>query len=417
MSTTSSEPIAAQAIPSTTNARSLSVGRAIVLVAIVLFSLSLRSAVTSMAPLLSRMSTEIGFGDAMIGVFGMMPTAMFGIAGIVAPTLGRRFGLERLTLVAVAATVIGIAARSAVSSTSALLILSGVALAGMGIGNIVIPPLVKRYFGDRVAMMSTVYITCVQLGTAVPAAIAVPLADAHGWRISLAIWALVPLAALLPWVWVVRARRGHDVADHTGEPTGPSLPVWRAPLAWGMSLMFGMTSLVTYSMFAWVPRILTDAGASESFGGAMVAVFSAVGFAATLFAPTVTARFANPFGWVLIFVACLLAGFAGLLWAPLHGTVLWVALLGLGPTTFPMALTLINLRTRTPSGSASLSGFTQGVGYLLACAGPLFFGLLHTWTHGWTVPFAFLVGAVLVLVSGAYVACKPRYLEDSLASK
>lgn len=412
MPTTTLEPIDVRE----TTRRSLIVGRGMVLIAIVLFALSLRTAVTSITPLLSRMSTEFGFGDAMIGVFGMLPAAMFGIAGVVSPSLGRRFGLERLTLVAVAATTIGIASRSMVSSTWALVVLSAVALAGMGVGNIVIPPLVKRYFGDRVALMSTVYITCVQVGTAVPAAVAVPLADAHGWRISLALWALVPLAAILPWVWVMRARRGHDVADHTAQAPRTALPVWRSPLAWGMSLMFGMTSLATYSMFAWIPRILTDAGASEGTGGAMVALFSATGFAITLFAPTLTARWANPFGWVLLFIACLLAGFAGLLWAPLHGTILWISLLGLGPTTFPMALTLINLRTRTPAGSSSLSGFTQGVGYLLACAGPLFFGLLHTWTDGWTAPFAFLLATTFVLVGGAYIACKPRYLEDDLVA-
>ena len=42
-----------------------------------------------------------------------------------------------------------------------------------------------------------------------------------------------------------------------------------------------------------------------------------------------------------------------------------------------MALTLINLRTRTAAGSAALSGFTQGVGYAVACLGPLLFGMLH----------------------------------------
>lgn len=399
-----------------TTRRSLVVGRGVVLLAIVLFSLSLRTAVTSITPLLSRISTEFGFGDAMIGVFGMLPAAMFGIAGVVSPSLGRRYGLERLTLAAVAATAIGIATRSMVSSTWALIALSAIALAGMGVGNIVIPPLVKRYFGDRVALMSTVYITCVQIGTAIPAALAVPLADSHGWRISLAIWAIVPLAAFGPWVWVVRARRNHDVDDSTGVgPVGPRLPVWRSPLAWGMSLMFGMTSLITYSMFAWIPRILTDAGASEGSGGAMVALFSGIGFAATLVAPLLTARFTNPFGLVIGFAACMFVGFAGLLWAPLHGTLLWVGILGIGPTTFPMALTLINLRTRTPSGSASLSGFTQGVGYLFACGGPLVFGLLHTRTESWTVPFGFLTAATAVLVAGAYLACKPRYLEDTLA--
>ena len=93
--------------------------------------------------------------------------------------------------------------------------------------------------------------------------------------------------------------------------------------------------------------------------------------------------------------------------------LLWVALLGLGPSTFPLSLTLINLRTRTSAGSARLSGFVQGVGYTLSCLGPLLFGWLHSITHGWTWPFAFLAACLLVLLYGGWLASRPRMLEDT----
>ncbi|MBM7093981.1 MFS transporter, partial [Streptomyces sp. S12] len=83
----------------------------------------------------------------------------------------------------------------------------------------------------------------------------------------------------------------------------------------------------------------------------------------------------------------------------------WVALIGLGPSTFPLALTLINLRTRTPAGSAALSGFMQGLGYTLSCAGPLLFGWLHERSHGWVWPFAMLGACLLVLIVGGRMAC------------
>lgn len=395
--------------------RSLYAGRLTVLVAIVLSALTLRVAVTAITPLLDEIGADVGFDSTVIGVFGMLPTAMFAASGLLTPRLVVRFGLEPVALAAMTATVIGLGTRATMSGTGGLLAFSALALGGMGIGNVVLPPLVKRYFPDRLGVVSTAYILCVQIGTMVPALVAVPLADAYGWRVSLGVWTLLPVAAALPWIRVVGSRRHRDTgSDATADPpTDPRGQVWRSPVAWGMAGMFGMTSLITYSMFTWIPAILTEAGADAAFGGSMVALFSAVGFIAAVGAPSLCIRIANPYPVVLLCGLSYLIGFAGLLWAPMAAPLVWIVAVGLGPSTFPMALTLINLRTRTGAGSAALSGFTQGLGYAVACIGPLMFGILHDATGGWAWPFALLLGAVAVVLAAGYVACKPRYLEDS----
>lgn len=375
-------------------------------------ALVLRLAVTSFTPLAAQISEEIGFSSTIVGVFGMIPTAMFAAFGLATPMIGRRLGLERTALLAMLMAGVGMASRALMTDTWSLLLLSGVALGGMGIGNVVIPPLVKRYFSDRLALVSSVYIVGVQLGTIVPAFVAVPLADAFGWRTSLGVWALVGFAAALPWLWVLARGRGVDAGAMPPDQHAPGR-VWRSPVGWGMAGMFGMTSLVTYSMFTWIPDILTDAGASPAFGGAMVGLFALLGLVSALGAPALCARMENPFPVVLACGACFLIAFVGLWAAPMSVPILWIVLLGLGPSTFPMALTLINLRSRTNAGSAALSGFTQGVGYTAACLGPLLFGIFHDLTSGWTASFVFMTVAVAVLITGAYQACKPRMIEDS----
>ncbi|MGV9838199.1 CynX/NimT family MFS transporter [Nocardia niigatensis] len=396
--------------------RALFEGRLLVLVAIVVSALTLRVAVTAFTPLAARIGDDIGYSTAVVGVFGMLPTAMFALGGLLTPVLSRRLGLEATALVAMVVTGIGSVIRALVPATWELLAFSALALAGMGIGNVVIPPLVKRYFSDRLAVLSSVYIVMVQLGTVFPALIAVPVADAHGWRLSLGMWAALAFAAVLPWIAVLRVRRDHARVDTTELPSDAvesTGKVWRSPVAWGMAFMFGMTSLITYSLFTWMPTIFSDAGASASFGGSMVGIFALIGLVAALSAPIVVGRMANPFPVVIGCAVFFYIGFAGLLLAPMSAPLLWVLAVGLGPSTFPMALTLINLRTRTGAGSAALSGFTQGVGYTVACVGPLLFGTLHTMTGGWPAPFAFLVVAVLILMAGAWVACKPQMLEDT----
>ena len=401
-------------------------GRALVLAGILLSAFNLRTAVTSVTPLLDVLGAQFGFGATVAGLLGMVPTAAFALAGVGTPWLAHRSGLERTALLAMALAATGLLWRSLAGGTGGLLGGSVLALAGMGIGNVILPPLVKRYFPERIGPVSSLYITVLQFGTILPALLAVPLADAAGWRVSMGVWTLMAVAAMLPWLGVLRIERQagsalarlHDQAVAPGDEAPelaappPRGRVGRTGLGWGLALMFGMTSLVSYAMFTWLPKLMVEAGANPAFGGSMVALFSALGLVSSLGMPTLAARLRNPFPLVLACAASHLCGFAGLLWAPMALPLLWVSLVGLGASTFPLALTLVNLRTRTPAGSAALSGFMQGVGYGLSCLGPLLFGLLHEHSHGWGLPFAFLTLCVGVMLVGAWLACRPGYLEE-----
>jgi len=386
-------------------------GRLLAFVAVVLLAANLRSAVTSLTPLLDRLGQTFEFGSTMTGVLGMMPTAAFALFGLVTPRLIRAIGLERTAVLTMLLATAGLLLRASAGGVGMLLVGSAVALAGMGIGNVVVPPLVKRYFADRVGTLSTLYITVLQAGTMLPALLAVPVADRFDWRISLGMWALLSTAALLPWLLLARHAPRAQAATAADGPHAAGR-VWKTPLGWGMALMFGMTSLGTYSLFTWLPKVMVEAGASEAFGGVMVALYSAIGLLPSLLVPALAVRMRNPFPIAVLVFGLNAVAFAGLLWAPMAAPWLWVTIAGLGPSTFPLGLTLINLRTRTPSGSAALSGFMQGVGYSLACLGPLLFGWLHELGGGWAGSFAFLMLCSLVLLVAAWFACRPQQLED-----
>lgn len=388
-------------------------GRWLALIAIVLTAVNLRTAVTSITPLLAALGEQFGFGTPMTGVFGMLPTAAFALFGVATPSLIRRLGAERTALLAMALASSGLLLRASAGSTTMLLLGSLVALAGMGCGNVVIPPLVKTHFADRIGAVSATYLTALQLGTMAPALAAVPLAEAAGWRVSLGVWSLLAMAAILPLWLLQRQHKGPAAAPTT--PVAAAAPpgqVWRTRLGWSMTLMFGMTSLVSYAMFTWLPRLMTDAGADAAFGGVVVAVFSAMGLLSSLAVPALASRLRNPFVLVAVCWLLSLAAYVGLYLAPMRAPLLWALLMGLGPSTFPLALTLINLRTRSAAGSAALSGFMQGTGYLLACSGPLLFGILRQSTGSWVAPFALLATASTVILLAGWQACRPQQLED-----
>src|SRR3546814_5194651 len=95
-----------------------------------------------------------------------------------------------------------------------------------------------------------------------------------------------------------------------------------------MARVFGRTALAVYLMFTWLPKSLTEAGATPTFGGTMLALYSALGLVGALTIPALAVRVANPFPLVLACAACHLAGFAGLLLAPMAAPLLRVPLVG-----------------------------------------------------------------------------------------
>ena len=84
-----------------------------------------------------------------------------------------------------------------------------------------------------------------------------------------------------------------------------------------------------------------------------------------------------------------------------------MVLSGIGSGMFPLALTMIGLRSRTPQTTAALSAFVQAIGYIVAGTGPLLFGVLFGATGSWVLPLALLwVSLGLAWIAGL-LACAP----------
>ncbi|MEE1621548.1 CynX/NimT family MFS transporter [Zafaria sp. Z1313] len=405
-------------------------GRIGALLGILLMALSLRAAVVAVPPLLGEIGPELGFTSATTGVLAMLAPGIFAVAGLGTPRLIARFGLERTLLLAVGLAMAGQLARAFVDTVPAFLALSAVTMAGYGIGNVVLPPLVKRYFPDRLGVVTSGYVTMLAIGTAMSPQFAVPLAGAFGWRGSITFWTLASAVVLFPWaVQLLRDRaerraEGNDAGRGTGVP-GVAVPVprgsrlnpWKHPVAWGLAIFLAGNSAQTYVYFTWLPPYLSSQGVDAGTAGSALAYFAILGLPVSLLVPLWVPRLRHPIVAVGLFTACWIVGHAGLFFSPLEGTLVWMTFSGLGQGTFATALLMVNLRSRTTYGSGVLSGFSQGLGYAGAALVPLVFGVVHDATGGWAASFAMLGGCILVMLAGAVMINGPRRIEDGPLSR
>ena len=391
-------------------------GRALALVGVVLVAANLRTAVAALSPIYAEIRVDVAVDSIGVGLLGTLPPLCFAVFGLLAPVFRRVLRLESLVVVALLAITAGHLLRGASTSFAMLALASILTFAGMGVANVTLPPIVKKYFPDRVGAITSLYATVMTLFALMPPLVAVPVADAFDWRIAVAIWAVFGLLALAPWVTLWLRDRAPSVAVTDRDYDAPAVVLgraWHSPLAWALALLFGMTAINVFAVFAWLPEIVHDvAGVAPAEAGALVSVYAAVGVPLSLVVPVLATRLRSVRPLIWIAAASYVVGYTGLLLAPGAAVWLWIVIAGIGPLTFPLVLVLINLRTRTAEGSIALSGFTQGIGYLIGALGPLLVGVLHEASGGWTWPVVFLMATVVFVVLGGLVVARPHVLED-----
>lgn len=383
-------------------------GAALVLgAAIVVLALSLRAGIGSLGVLLPTVRDALDFSPAGVSLLTTLPPLCFALVGLGTGRLILRFGVHRVTVALLAALAVGLVARAMTDSWLLFLLATVLAMGGAAVGNVVLPPLARQHFPRQVALISALYGAAVVGGATLASSLTVPIGDAlGGWRVALGSWAVVAVLGLLLWLPTVFGR-DTPVEDAGPAPRRVTLrDVARTRVGMALMLCFGAQSAQAYVQFGWWGEILTDAGADDAHAGVLLGVITGIGIPITLSLPALIRLTRGGVTLPLSFAACTVAGWVGVLVAPLAGGGwLWAVLLGLGGGAFTWTLAMIAARSRTPAGTSQLSAFAQGVGYLVASAATFASGLLFEVTGSWTVPLAGMaVLAVLIGAAGAVVA-------------
>ncbi|HCS60748.1 MAG TPA: MFS transporter [Microbacterium sp.] len=417
-------------------------GRALAVLGIVLCAFSLRSAVASLSPLLGYITVEFPLPTAVIGLIGTAPPVCFAIFGLLTPLFERRLGLERVTVIALTAIAIGLVLRGFSVGPVSLLATTALIFAGVGMGNILVPPLVKKYFPDRLGMMLTLYTTAMSVSTFLPPLIAVPVADAVGWRMSLGLWGVFAVAGALPWIAMLMTGRTtavtpparpvtlpiETVSTSASDPaelsTGPIAiaptnsrafrRLVRLPLAWSIAVVFSTSSIMAYVSFAWLPSIVADIeGVTATAAGLLLSLFAVMSLPASLLVPVLVVRFQATRQLYTVALISGLLGIAGLLfWSNAVTVWLWTGLFGIVGVMFPLALVLVSIRSRTPESAVALSSFVQSAGYVIAAGFPLLVGVLHDLSGSWTIPLLVIGGVLIVTIPFGIIAGRRRTVEE-----
>ncbi|GAA4335451.1 MFS transporter [Pigmentiphaga soli] len=376
---------------------------------VLLVAANLRAPLTGVGPLLGQIRESTGLSAAAAGFLNTLPIAVFALFSLVAAAAGRRLGIERALFLAMVLLAAGIALRSlpGLAWLYGGTLLLGVAI---GIGNVILPSVVKRDFARRIGTLTGMYAMVMTFAAGMAAGLAVPLAQAlaGGWRRALDCWCVLAAAAAL--AWRRRARQSPPPpAAHAASHAAP-VSVWRSPIAWQVTLFMGIQALNFYTLVAWLPSMVSEIGIGAAAAGWLLAMMQMTALLASVLVPLMLARISDhrrlALGVSLLCMAC----FAGLALTP-GWTLAWIALSGLAlGCSLVLSLAFIGLRAANAQQAAALSGMVQGLGYLIAAAGPVVCGLLRDHTGSWQATLWLMAALAAVQGWASFQAGRRRFV-------
>lgn len=409
-------------------------------VAVVVAAVNLRAGIASLGPVLSDVLGAFGASGSLAGLITAMPGVLFGIMGLCAVPLARRMGLSRVIVIGMVLALVGLAARPWVGGIAWFILLSGLVVAGIAVGNVLIPAWVKSYGGRRTVAMMTAYGALLGLSGALGPLSALWFSGDDAWRWALFVWGVLAAVQVVVWLGVawrtgfdfpstpepepVPAEPGSDApasADASGDAAAAraaltSVSLWRSPTAVFLTMFFALQSMNAYLQMGWMPQMYVDAGVSRDTASVALSLVGALNILGGLLMPTIIDRARSLAPFPLVFAVLTAAGYLGILLAPTTTPLLWAFLLGIGGFCFPTAIALIPARSRSPLVTARLSGFVQPMGYFLAGLGPFAIGLVYEATGSWTVILSALVVLSLVMGLVGVRAGRNSIIDDELTA-
>ena len=381
-----------------------------ILAGLFLVALTLRPQIVGIGPLLPEIQDGLGTTHAVVGLLGTIPVLCMGLFAFPAALFGARVGTRAAILWSLLLIGVFGLARAGAPTAALVILLTWPVGAGMGLAGALVPVAVKEHFPVRPAGPTGVYTTGIQVGSAVSAAVAVPLAAWYGgWRASLAVFSLVTL--VLAAAWFVLTRHGSAHERPAGRP--PRLPL-RSRVAWLLVVLFALMSSTYYGINAWLPDSYVERGWTTAEAGNLLAVLNLVAIPASFFVPWLSDRFGRRRAWLAAMAATFVVGMSGVVLVPALAYA-WVVALGIASGgMFALVLTLPLDLEDDPGRVGALVGMMLGLGYTIGAISPFVLGAVRDATGSFTASLWLLAGfSVLLLGSVAALPARSRETADA----
>lgn len=381
-----------------------SASRALLMLALLLAAINLRPGITSLAPLIERIASELALSRGLISLTTALPVLCMGLLALLAPRCAVRFGLERTITGCLVLISLALLLRLG-SQASGLLIGSAVFLGcAIAVAGPLLSAFIKRHFVGHIGRVVGWYSFAMAIGGAAGAVLTIPVTRALGdnWSFGLAGWALPALIAAALWACLPSRK------EIPAENDGQGLP-WREPRAWLVTGFFAIQAGMFYTLATWLVARYHEAGFSLLYSNGLFGSFMLVGLPSAWLLPWLAQRFdiRQP---LLVFCGLTMTLCLGMIsvvpqWLP----EVWALLMGLALSgSFALSLVLPLYEVHTPLAVSRWTAMMLCAGYGMACLAPILAGLARDLAGNYQVPFMVLAGLGVLMTLIAWCLRTPN---------
>ncbi len=369
---------------------------ALLTLGIFLIGANLRLPITMIPPLLPELKQTLSLSPNVAGLLTTIPLLMFAIISPLIAKLGNTKGNEWSLLIAAFILMVGSYLRIIPNLISLIL---GTCLVGAGIagGNVLLPAIIKDQFPTKIGVMTSLYTVSMGLIASFGTGLSGLLGTNIGLPKTISVFSTVSLLGFITWTlafWRLPNKKvNHATQQH-------HIKIWRAKLAWLVALVFGIQSLLYYSLLTWLPSLWHAAGFSTIAASNLATLFQISGMPITLITPIIGMKKAGP----TILTWGIMLGFAlgafGIMISGNHFVLnaLFAIIMGAGSGgAFAMCIVYFQIKASNVFETATLSGFAQSIGYVIGAVGPVLYGVIQSATQSWSLILIITIALTLIM--------------------
>ncbi|WP_257933158.1 cyanate permease [Campylobacter lari] len=368
---------------------------------IITLALNLRAPITSIGPMIEYIQEHYKINSALAGMLTTLPLIAFGLISFFVAY----FSQIKALFFALILIVFGEFIRSYWGDIG---LFSGVFLIGasIAIANVLLPSFVKEKFAKNAYKIMGLYGSIIGLSSIAGVALSLPLLKIFEVPQAMFFWVVLALIALIFYFPHLKNKR----LLRPKKKSINKINLFLNLTAWKVTIVMGLQSFLSYSLFAWLSVMISEKGFGIDFGSNVLLLSQIIGMPVAFLLPVVLSKLrthAKSFVIVLLGFLYVLS-FILVFFCDVKLVLLLAAIfLGFASSgVFTISLLFIAIKSSNSFIAAKLSAMSQGIGYLIAAQAPWIIGMLHDSFGNFTLGFVMLIIVAIILNIFVFLAYK-----------